>query len=208
LGKYAQSRQAAYFPKGVNPIRPPPLRHRQSECDPECHPCDGPDGKRGTGFLASPGKPKTAMGGREVGGLANMLANHLELGKCLAHRDAVRHFWGEPHICTRPGLKAVDMFQALRRWRIKARVGSSLDQPWPCPLPDADGVAAADLRMSRFCPSRSDHHGKDRQRNDRWPMSSTCTRDGGEKDGTVTNSERRGFRASAALSPGTRAVRP
>jgi assimilatory nitrate reductase catalytic subunit len=64
------------------------------------------------------GQPN-AMGGREVGGLANMLAAHM--GFPDEERAAVAGFLGQPdHSCGRPGLKAVDMFRAVHDGRIKA----------------------------------------------------------------------------------------
>ncbi|MEM6663493.1 MAG: molybdopterin dinucleotide binding domain-containing protein, partial [Pseudomonadota bacterium] len=60
-----------------------------------------------------------AMGGRETGGLANMLAAHLEL-TVPAHRDAVQDFWASPSMPTKPGLKAVHLFDACANGQIKA----------------------------------------------------------------------------------------
>jgi assimilatory nitrate reductase catalytic subunit len=50
------------------------------------------------------------MGGREVGGLANMLAAHM--GYSEPERDRVRRFWGAPNLARSEGLKAVQMFDA------------------------------------------------------------------------------------------------
>ncbi len=58
------------------------------------------------------GQPN-AMGGREVGGLANLLAAHMDIDNAV-HRDLVQRFWRSPTIATRPGLKAVDMFRPFR----------------------------------------------------------------------------------------------
>ena len=59
------------------------------------------------------------MGGREVGGLANMLANHLDIENP-DHRQTVQDFWVSPTICTQAGLKAVDLFEACASGKIKA----------------------------------------------------------------------------------------
>ena len=71
-----------------------------------CHLATGRIGRPGMGPFSVTGQPN-AMGGREVGGLANMLANHLDIENA-EHRDAVQTFWQSPAICAEPGLKAVD----------------------------------------------------------------------------------------------------
>jgi len=83
-----------------------------------CHLATGRIGKPGCGPFSVTGQPN-AMGGREVGGLANMLACHLELENA-DHSAAVRDFWGVPSLPDKPGHKAVDMFQAVGDGRIKA----------------------------------------------------------------------------------------
>ena len=80
------------------------------------------------------------MGGREVGGLANMLAAHMEIENP-AHRERVQRFWSSPVIARSPGLKAVDMFRAVADGRIKAlwiMATNPVDS-----MPDADAVEAA-----------------------------------------------------------------
>ena len=64
------------------------------------------------------GQPN-AMGGREVGGLANMLAAHMDLENP-EHRALVQDFWGSPRMAEKPGLKAVDLFRAVADGRVKA----------------------------------------------------------------------------------------
>ena len=83
-----------------------------------CHLATGRIGQPGMGPFSVTGQPN-AMGGREVGGLANMLACHLDLG-APAHRAAVQAFWDAPAMPERAGLKAVEMFRALGEGRIKA----------------------------------------------------------------------------------------
>ncbi|MEL6959897.1 MAG: molybdopterin-dependent oxidoreductase, partial [Pseudomonadota bacterium] len=83
-----------------------------------CHLATGRIGKPGMGPFSVTGQPN-AMGGREVGGLANMLACHLDLENA-DHRAAVRDFWQAPAVPDAPGLKAVDMFNAVGNGRIKA----------------------------------------------------------------------------------------
>ena len=82
-----------------------------------CHLATGRIGKPGMGPFSLTGQPN-AMGGREVGGLANQLAAHMNFSP--PEIDRVRRFWNAPHIATHEGLKAVQMFEAIERGEIKA----------------------------------------------------------------------------------------
>ena len=82
-----------------------------------CHLATGRIGKPGMGPFSLTGQPN-AMGGREVGGLANQLAAHM--GFARRDVDRVRRFWNAPHMAEREGLKAVQMFEAIERGEIKA----------------------------------------------------------------------------------------
>src|SRR5262249_12474675 len=82
-----------------------------------CHLATGRIGKPGWGPFSVTGQP-TGMGGREVGGLANMLAAHMEIENA-EHRRIVQDFWGSPTIAMKPGLKAVDLFRAVEDGGIK-----------------------------------------------------------------------------------------
>jgi assimilatory nitrate reductase catalytic subunit len=156
-----------------------------------CHLATGRIGRPGCGPFSVTGQPN-AMGGREVGGMANMLANHLDIENP-AHRARVQEFWQSPTICTRPGLKAVDLFQACASGKIKALWVISTNPA--VSLPDADGVAEAIASVPFVVVSDI--------------MARTDTGDlahvllpatgWGEKDGTVTNSERRISRQRAFL---------
>jgi len=164
-----------------------------------CHLATGRIGRAGMGPFSVTGQPN-AMGGREVGGLANMLANHLELDNA-DHRQVVQDFWDSPTMCTKPGLKAVDLFKACDDGQIKALWVMSTNPA--VSLPDADGVAAAIAAVPFVVTSdimeRTDT-------NDLADVLLPAT-GWGEKDGTVTNSERRISRQRAFLpSPG--AARP
>ena len=160
-----------------------------------CHLATGRIGRAGMGPFSVTGQPN-AMGGREVGGLANMLANHLELDDA-GHQQLVQDFWNSPTICTKPGLKAVDLFKACASGQIKALWVMSTNPA--VSLPDSDGVAAAIAKVPFVVTSDI--------------MEKTDTNDlahvllpatgWGEKDGTVTNSERRISRQRAFLpAPG------
>src|SRR5438034_1595237 len=80
-----------------------------------CHLATGRIGRPGMGPFSLTGQPN-AMGGREVGGLANQLAAHM--GFADADIDRVRRFWNAPRIATRPGLKAVELFDAVLDGRV------------------------------------------------------------------------------------------
>ena len=160
-----------------------------------CHLATGRIGKAGMGPFSVTGQPN-AMGGREVGGLANMLANHLELGNT-DHQRAVQDFWESPTICTQAGLKAVDLFQACADGKIKALWVMSTNPA--VSLPDAEGVAAA-LKNVPFVVTSDIMEKTDT--NDLAHVLLPAT-GWGEKDGTVTNSERRVSRQRAFLpAPG------
>ncbi len=156
-----------------------------------CHLATGRIGKPGMGPFSVTGQPN-AMGGREVGGLANQLACHLELDDP-AHRQVAQNFWDSPVIAGSAGLKAVDLFDAVADGRIKALWIMATNPA--VSLPDADRVRDAIAQ----CP---------------FVAVSDVTRDTdtvdlahvllpahawGEKDGTVTNSERRISRQRAFL---------
>lgn len=155
------------------------------------HLATGRIGKPGMGPFSVTGQPN-AMGGREVGGLANMLASHMVLENA-EHRRIVQDFWKSPAIADRPGLKAVELFKAVREGRIKAlwiMATSPVDS-----LPDADGVAEA-LKTCPFVVVSEVTRAADTvpYANVLLPAAAW-----GEKDGTVTNSERRISRQRAFL---------
>lgn len=147
-----------------------------------CHLATGRIGRPGMGPFSITGQPN-AMGGREVGGLANQLAAHMRFDDP-ADRERLRRFWNAPALAEREGLKAVDLFEAVAEGRVKA-VWIVATNP-AVSLPDADRVRAA-LDACPFVVV-----------SDCWPTDTTTRADvvlpaaaWGEKDGTVTNSERR-----------------
>lgn len=160
-----------------------------------CHLATGRIGKPGMGPFSVTGQPN-AMGGREVGGLANMLACHLDI-ETPAHRQAVRGFWSSPTIPQAPGLKAVDMFRAVGDGRIKALwiicTNPAVSMPEADTVRDAisgcDFVVVSDLTADTDTARLAD-----------VLLPATGW---GEKDGTVTNSERCISRQRAVLpAPG------
>ncbi len=158
-----------------------------------CHLATGRIGRPGMGPFSVTGQPN-AMGGREVGGLANMLACHLDLEDA-GHRAAVREFWQAPAMPDRPGLKAVEMFQAVADGRIKA-LWVICTNP-AATMPDADAVAAA----IAACPFVVVSDVTARTDTARLAHVLLPARGWGEKDGTVTNSDRTVSRQRAALPP-------
>ena len=78
----------------------------------------GQIGKPGAGPFSLTGQPN-AMGGREVGGMANLLAAHKELSNP-EHRKEVSEFWGGKEILEKHGLTATEMFEALNTGKLKA----------------------------------------------------------------------------------------
>jgi len=158
-----------------------------------CHLLTGRIGKPGAGPFSITGQPN-AMGGREVGGLSNMLAAHLDLDKA-EHRSLVQTHWQSPRIADKPGLKAVDLFDAIDSGKVKA-VWIMATNP-VVSLPDADKVKRALAKCELVVVSDV--------------MANTDTtayahillpaQGWGEKDGTVTNSERCISRQRAFVPP-------
>jgi assimilatory nitrate reductase catalytic subunit len=157
------------------------------------HLATGKIGRPGCGPFSLTGQPN-AMGGREVGGMANLLSAHRDLGNA-EHRAEVAHLWGIPEVPATPGLTAVELFDAVQAGKIQAlwiactnpahslpdltRVHAALAR---CPFvvvqevsPQTDTAVFADLLL----PAAG------------W----------GEKAGTVTNSERCISRVRAAVAP-------
>ncbi|HEY3847817.1 MAG TPA: molybdopterin-dependent oxidoreductase, partial [Acetobacteraceae bacterium] len=83
-----------------------------------CHLATGRIGRPGMGPFSVTGQPN-AMGGREVGGLANQLAAHLRFDRAADH-DRLRRFWNAPRLAAQPGLQAVQLFDAVLDGRVKA----------------------------------------------------------------------------------------
>lgn len=147
-----------------------------------CHLITGRIGKPGMGPFSLTGQPN-AMGGREVGGLANMLAAHMELDNPI-HRDTVQQFWNSPAIASKPGLKAVDLFRDIESGKVKA-VWIIATNPLVS-LPDANQVQRA-LEKCELVVVTDIVAGTD---TNAFADVLLPALGWGEKDGTVTNSER------------------
>ncbi|SLN15330.1 Nitrate reductase [Pseudoruegeria aquimaris] len=164
-----------------------------------CHLATGRIGRPGMGPFSVTGQPN-AMGGREVGGLANMLANHLDIEN-EAHRAALQGFWNSPTMAAKPGLKAVDLFRACADGRIKALWVISTNPA--VSLPEAEAVAEA-IRSVPFTVASDITAATDTNACCDVLLPATGW---GEKSGTVTNSERRISRQRPFL-PAPGAARP
>lgn len=158
-----------------------------------CHLATGRIGKAGMGPFSVTGQPN-AMGGREVGGLANMLACHLDLEN-EAHRDSVQTFWDAPQMPKVAGHKAVEMFRAVERGDIKALWIIHTNPA--VSMPDVSRVAAAiagcDFTVVSDVTGQTDTA---RLAGIVLPAAAWA-----EKEGTVTNSDRTISRQRAILTP-------
>ena len=160
-----------------------------------CHLATGRIGKPGASPFSLTGQPN-AMGGREVGGLANQLAAHMNFTP--PDIDRVRRFWKAPRIATHEGLKAVQLFEAIDRGEIKALWVMGTNPA--VSLPDADAVREALKKLELFVVSENvlSNDTVDAGAHVLLPAQAW-----GEKSGTVTNSERRISRQRAFLpAPG------
>jgi assimilatory nitrate reductase catalytic subunit len=152
-------------------------------------------GRPGAGPLSLTGQPN-AMGGREVGGMANLMSAHRDLANP-QHRAEVAALWGVADVPAKPGLTAVEMFEAAADGQIKA-LWIACTNPAQS-MPDQKTVRRA-LQRAEFVVVQ-----------EAFATAATCdyadlllpATTWGEKEGTVTNSERRISRVRAAvLAPG------
>jgi assimilatory nitrate reductase catalytic subunit len=148
-----------------------------------CHLATGRVGKPGASPFSITGQPN-AMGGREVGGLANQLAAHMEFDNP-THLETVADFWQAPRMAQAPGLKAVDLFQAIERGDVKAVwiIGTNP----AVSLPDSAQVRRALQRCELVVVSDCIEQTDTTALADVLLPATTWA----EKNGTVTNSERR-----------------
>jgi assimilatory nitrate reductase catalytic subunit len=157
-----------------------------------CHLATGRIGKTGMGPFSLTGQPN-AMGGREAGGLANQLAAHMNFSP--PEIDRVRRFWNAPRIATHEGLKAVQLFDAIERGEIKALWVMATNPA--VSLPRASAVAESLSKLELFVVSENVFA------NDTTacvPHVLLPAAAWGEKEGTVTNSERRISRQRAFMT--------
>ncbi len=145
------------------------------------HLATGRIGRPGAAPFSITGQPN-AMGGREVGGLASTLAAHRDFAP--DNIEAVRRFWAAPRIATKPGLKAVDLFRQVREGRVKALWIMATNPA--VSMPDAglvrEALATCPFVVVSDCIADTD--------TTRFAQVKLPAAGWGEKDGTVTNSER------------------
>ncbi|MBL8353126.1 MAG: molybdopterin-dependent oxidoreductase [Burkholderiaceae bacterium] len=157
------------------------------------HLATGQIGKPGAGPFSLTGQPN-AMGGREVGGLANLLSAHRDLADP-QHRAEVAALWGLSDVPARPGKTAVEMFQAAADGEIAA-LWIACTNPAQS-LPDQATVRRALERAEFVIVQEAFATTATAAYADLLLPATTW----GEKDGTVTNSERRISRVRAAVPP-------
>ena len=143
----------------------------------------GQVGKPGSGPFSLTGQPN-AMGGREVGGMANLLAVHKDLGN-EEHRREVAQFWGVDKISPKPGLTATEMFDALESGKLKA-VWIACTNPLVS-LPNLNRVEKA-MKNAKFVVVQEISHKSDTVAFADLVLPAAAWL---EKEGTMTNSERR-----------------
>ena len=176
---FASNRQAiTLFSQGINQA----LRGTdQVNAIINLHLATGRIGKPGAGPFSITGQPN-AMGGREVGGLASTLAAHMDFAPENVAR--VGRFWASPGMATKPGLKAVDLFRSVREGRIKAlwvmATNPAVSMPDANMVRDALATCPFVLVSDVIAETDTSLHAHVRLPATGW----------GEKDGTVTNSER------------------
>ena len=147
-------------------------------------------GKLGAGPFSLTGQPN-AMGGREVGGMANLISGHRDMTNP-EHRAEIAALWGVPDVPATPGKTAVELFQAAADGDIKA-LWITCTNPAQS-MPDQATVRRA-LERAEFVVVQ-----------EAFATTATCgfadlllpATTWGEKEGTVTNSERRISRVRAA----------
>jgi assimilatory nitrate reductase catalytic subunit len=155
------------------------------------HLATGQIGKMGAGPFSLTGQPN-AMGGREVGGLANLISAHRDMAKP-EHRAEVAALWGIDDVPSKPGKTAVEMFEAAADGEIKA-LWIACTNPAQS-MPNQSTVRRA-LERADFVVVQ-----------EAFATAETCdfadlllpATTWGEKEGTVTNSERRITRVRAAI---------
>jgi assimilatory nitrate reductase catalytic subunit len=152
-------------------------------------------GKPGAGPFSLTGQPN-AMGGREVGGLANLISAHRDMANP-AHRAEVAALWGVNDVPSKPGKTAVEMFQAAADGEIKALwiacTNPAQSMPNQATVRRALERAELVIVQEAFATTETCHYADLLLPATTW----------GEKEGTVTNSERRISRVRSAVpAPG------
>jgi len=156
------------------------------------HLATGQIGRPGAGPFSLTGQPN-AMGGRETGSMATLLPGHRSAADA-ADRDEVAKLWGVPALPEKPGKSAIELFDALHAGEIKA-VWIACTNPAQS-LPDQTKVRQA-LARAEFVVLQEAYLGSETAEYADLLLPAAAW---GEKDGTVTNSERRISRVRAAVA--------
>jgi assimilatory nitrate reductase catalytic subunit len=157
------------------------------------HLATGQIGKLGAGPFSLTGQPN-AMGGREVGGMANLLSGHRDLNNA-EHRAEMAKLWGVDSVPEKAGKTAIEMFDAVKSGEIKA-IWIACTNPVHS-MPDLNNVLEA-LNNAELVVVQDAFNNTDTCKYaDVLLPASTW----GEKEGTVTNSERRITRVNSAIEP-------
>ncbi len=148
-----------------------------------CHLFSGRIGRPGMGAFSLTGQPN-AMGGREVGGLSNQLTAHMNLENS-AHRKLVQQHWQSPHIADKNGYKAVELFDAILDNKIKVLwiIGTNPAVSVPNNNRVREALSHCEFVVVQDCMQNTD---TTKFANVLLPASTW-----GERDGMVSNSERR-----------------
>lgn len=157
------------------------------------HLATGQIGKLGAGPFSLTGQPN-AMGGREVGGMANLMSGHRDLANP-QHRDEIAKLWGVQSVPQTAGKTAVEMFDAVKSGEIKA-IWIACTNPAHS-MPDLNNVLQALEAAELVVVQDAFKHTSTGKYADVLLPASTW----GEKEGVVTNSERRITRVNSAVSP-------
>lgn len=156
------------------------------------HLASGKIGRPGCGPFSLTGQPN-AMGGREVGGLANQLACHMDFSE--ENVDRLRRFWHSERVAAEPGLKAVALFEAIARGEVKAVwiMGTNPAVSLPDGLRVRQALAGCELVVVSDVSAKTD--------TTELAHILLPAQAWGEKDDTVTNAERRISRQRRFLPP-------
>jgi assimilatory nitrate reductase catalytic subunit len=157
------------------------------------HLATGQIGRPGAGPFSLTGQPN-AMGGREVGGMANLLSGHRDLANA-KHRDEIARLWGVQSVPANPGLTAVEMFDALADGNVRM-IWIACTNPAQS-MPDQRTVRAGLSRAELVVLQEAHFNTESAAYADVLLPASAW----GEKNGTVTNSERCISRVRAAVAP-------
>ncbi|HJW03378.1 MAG TPA: molybdopterin-dependent oxidoreductase [Azospira sp.] len=153
----------------------------------------GKIGKPGSGPFSMTGQPN-AMGGREVGGLSNLLSAHRDMANA-EHRQEVARLWGVDEVPATPGLSAVELFEAVREGKVKA-LWIACTNPAQS-MPQQALIREALERCEFVVLQEAYGNTETAPYADLLLPAATW----GEKEGTVTNSERRITHVNRAVPP-------